>query len=118
ATTSSTFSVTTAASATAGSYTLTITGLSGALTHTTTVSLVISVAPIPDFTLSASPSSQTVSPGGSTSYTLTVSPSNGFSGQVTFSVSGLPSGANGSFNPNPATASSTLSVTTAASTPA
>src|SRR5439155_603024 len=70
-----------------------------------------------DFTLSGSPSSQTVTPGGSTSYNVTINPTGGFSGQVTFSVSGLRSGANGSFSPNPATASSTLSVTTSTSTP-
>src|SRR5207247_1481199 len=70
----------------------------------------------PEVTLSASPSSQTVAPGGSTSYTVTISPTGGFSGQVTLSVSGLPSGATGSFTPNPATASSTLSVTASTST--
>src|SRR5207247_1316020 len=64
----------------------------------------------PEFTLSASPSSRTVAPGGSTSYSVTITPTGGFSGQVTLSVSGLPSGATGSFNPNPATASSTLAV--------
>src|SRR5437773_7996104 len=97
-----------------GTYTLTITGVSGSLTHTTTVSLVVT-APV-DFTLGASPSSQTVTPGGSTSYSVTISPTGGFSGQVNLSVSGLPSGASGSFAPNPATASSTLSVTTGAGT--
>src|SRR5204863_9240691 len=40
-----------------------------------------------------------------------------FTDQVTLSVSGLPSGASGSFAPNPATASSTLAVTTSTSTP-
>ena len=59
-----------------------------------------------------------MTPGGSTSYSVTISPTGGFTGQVTFSVSGLPSGANGSFSPNPATTSSSLSVTTSASTPA
>src|SRR2546425_1204396 len=72
----------------------------------------------PGFTLSASPSSQTVAPSRSTSYSVTISPTGGFSGQVTLSVSGLPSGATGKFTPNPATASSTLSVTTSKSTPA
>ena len=75
------------------------------------------VSPAPDFTLSASPSSRTVAPGGSTSYSVTISPTGGFTGPVTLSVSGLPSGANGSFTPNPATGSSTLSVTTGPSTP-
>src|SRR5437867_2250515 len=112
---SSTLSVTTSASTPTGTYTLTITGVSGTLTHTTTVTLVVN--PSPDFTLSASPASQTVTPGGATSYNVTISPTGGFSGQVTLSVSGLPGGGNGSFTPNPAGASSTLSVTTSASTP-
>src|SRR5207247_7570223 len=71
----------------------------------------------PDFSLAASPASQTVSAGGSTSYTVTISPTGGFTGQVSLSVSGLPSGASGTFTPNPATASSTFAVTTSASTP-
>src|SRR3989441_876553 len=114
ATASSTLSVTTSTSTLPGTYTLTITRVNGSLTHTTTVTLV--VTPPPDFTLSASPSSQTVTPGGSTSYGVTISPTGGFNGQVTLSVSGLPSGATGFFTPNPATASSTLSVTTTTST--
>src|SRR5439155_12647168 len=75
------------------------------------------VSPPQDFTLSASPSSQTVTQGGSTSYNVTIGPTGGFSSQVTLSVSGLPSGAAGSFTPNPATASSNLSLTTSTSTP-
>src|SRR5439155_689127 len=98
-----------------GAYTLTLTGVNGSLTHTTTVSLVVSARP--DFTLSASPASQTVPQGGSTSYSVTISPTGGFTGQVTLSVSGLPSSANASFTPNPATASSSLSVTTSPTTP-
>jgi N,N-dimethylformamidase beta subunit-like, C-terminal len=113
ASTSSTLSVTTSTSTPTGLYTLTITGVSGALTHTTTVSLVLA-----DFTLSASPSSRSLTQGDSTSYGVTITPTNGFNGQVSLSVSGLPSGATGSFIPNPATALSTLSVTTLTSTPA
>jgi subtilisin-like proprotein convertase family protein len=81
-------------------------------------------APSPDFTLAASPASQTVTQGGSTSYTATVTSVNGFSAATTLSVSGLPSGATAGFSPNPVTppaggsAGSTLSVTTAAGTPA
>src|SRR5437867_4026997 len=76
------------------------------------------VNPTTNFTIAASPASQTVTQGGSTSYGVTITPTNGFNGQVSLSVSGLPSGASGSFTPNPATASSTLSVTTLTSTPA
>ena len=115
ASTSSALSVMTTASTPAGTYSLTITGTSGTLTHTATVALVVNAAI--DFTLSASPSSQSVLPGGSTSYSVAITPSGGFTGQITLSVSGLPSGASGSFAPNPAATSSTLSVTTSASTP-
>jgi PKD domain-containing protein len=74
---------------------------------------------VPDFSLSATPSSQTVQPGAGTSYTATVAGGTGFSGIVTFSVSGLPSGATASFNPGSVTASgsTTLSVSTSAATP-
>ncbi|HVH71392.1 MAG TPA: N,N-dimethylformamidase beta subunit family domain-containing protein, partial [Candidatus Dormibacteraeota bacterium] len=76
------------------------------------------VAPVGgSFTITASPSSQTVTPGGSTSYSVTINPTGGFGGQVNLSVSGVPSGATGSFAPNPATATSTLSVTTGTGTP-
>src|SRR5439155_271483 len=75
------------------------------------------INPTTNFTIAASPSSQTVTRGGSTSYAVTISPTGGFTGQVTLNVSGLPSGAGGSFAPNPATASSTLSVSTNATTP-
>jgi subtilase family serine protease len=75
-----------------------------------------STSPSPSFSLAATPTSQTVSPGGSTSYTLTISPSGGFSGSVSLSESGLPSSATATFSPNPATTSSTLSVSTTSST--
>lgn len=116
ATASSTLSVTTSTSTTQGTYTLTVRGVSGGLAHIATVTLVVNS--VPDFTLSASPPSQTLLPGGSTTYSVTVSPKGGFTGQVTLSVSALPTGASGSFAPNPATTSSTLSVTTTTSTPA
>jgi hypothetical protein len=115
ATGSATLTVTTTASTPAGTYPLTITGVSGSLTHTTTVSLTVNV---PDFSLGATPATQTVVQGASGTYSVTITPSNGFSGGVTLSLSGLPTGASGTFTPNPATGSETLTVTTTASTPA
>jgi hypothetical protein len=79
-----------------------------------------------DFSLSVSPSSQTLTQGASTSYASTMTPSNGFSGQVTLSVSGLPTGATGSLSANPVSPNtktcptcqnSTLTVNTAPTTP-
>ena len=71
----------------------------------------------PDFSIDPSPASQTGAPGGSTTYSIVVTPKNGFGGAVTMSVSGLPTGVTGTFAPNPTSTSSTLSITTSASSP-
>jgi aldose sugar dehydrogenase len=55
----------------------------------------------PDFAISATPASQTVLQGNSTSYNVNVTPTGGFNGAVTLSVSGNPPGTNASFNPQP-----------------
>src|SRR6266852_4309146 len=115
---SSTLTVTTAASTPAGSSPLTITGTSGSLTRTTTATLVVQPVPGPDYSLSASPSSQTVTQGLGAGYTVSVTPTGGFAGSVTLSATGLPTGAGATFSPNPTSASSTMSVTTSATTPA
>jgi hypothetical protein len=62
------------------------------------------------------PSSQSVAAGGNTTYTVTVTGSNGFSGTVKLGVSGLPSGVTGSFNPSSVagSGSSTLTITAGA----
>jgi hypothetical protein len=116
----STLTVTTSGSTPVGTSTLTITGTSGSLTHTTTVSLVVNTQPPPpDFTISASPSTQTVIVGNATTYTASIGALNGFGGVVTLSASGLPTGATASFSPATVTGtgSSTMTVTTAGNTP-
>jgi galactose oxidase-like protein/glyoxal oxidase-like protein len=74
----------------------------------------------PDFSVTATPSSQNVAQGKSTSYTVNVTPSGGFTGSVSFSVAGLPSGATSSFAPSSVSGSgsSTLTVNASSSTPA
>jgi trimeric autotransporter adhesin len=71
-----------------------------------------SVTVSPDFSLSISPASVTVSILGSTAtYTVTITRTGGFTGAVSLFVTGLPSGATATFSPNPASGgSSTLSV--------
>lgn len=114
-TATSTLTVTTSSSTATGTYVLTLTGTSGSVIQTTTVTLVVS-----SFTISATPSSQTIKRGASTTYTVKIAPVNGFSGVVTFSVTGLPSLATGTFNPTSVTGSgsSTLTVSTGRKTPA
>jgi len=88
------------ATATAGTYSLTVTGTSDALSHSTTIPLTI---PAPDFSLSASPGSLTIQQGSSGDSTVTVTSLNGFNSAVTLSLSDNPLGVTSSFSPNPVT---------------
>jgi hypothetical protein len=75
----------------------------------------------PSFTLSASPSTQSVTAGSNTSYTISAEPVNGFTGSVSLTVSGLPTGASGTFSPSSiagGSGSSTLNLSTTSSTAA
>ncbi len=115
---SSTLTITTAGSTPGGSYTITITGSdsTAGLSHPASVTLTVNA---PNFSLSASPGSQTVTAGSSTTYTASVSPINGFNSAVSLSASGLPSGATASFNPTSiggGSGSSTLTITTTSTT--
>lgn len=109
--------VTTAATTPAGSYTLTITGTGGNKTHTTGATVVIDTGA--DFSLAASPSTQSVAAGNSTSYTITATATRNFAGHITFSVSGMPAGATVSFSPATLDGAGTvlMTITTAISTP-
>lgn len=102
---SSQLNVTTDGTVTTGTYPLTVTATDGTLTHTTSVTLVVSAAP--DFTLAMSPASQSVQPGANTTYGITITGQNGYSAGANLAVSGLPSGATGAFNPATVTGSGT-----------
>jgi subtilisin family serine protease len=77
-------------------------------------------SPTPNFSLTATPSSATVTAGNSASFNVTSAPSGGFASNITLSVSGLPAGATAGFATNPIgpSGSSQMTVTTAATTPA
>jgi N-acetylneuraminic acid mutarotase len=73
--------------------------------------------PAPDFSVAGTPGSMTVTGGQSATTSISVTPANGFSSVVSFSCSGLPSGATCSFSPatvtpSGAAASTTVTVTT------
>jgi len=71
----------------------------------------LTVNPAPSFTLSPSTGALSVVQGSNNNDTITISGANGFSGSVTLSATGLPSGVTASFGTNPATGSSVLTLT-------
>ena len=75
---------------TVGTYPLTITGTAGTFTHTYTISLIVSG--VVGFGISATPSALAIARGAAGSVLVTIVPSGGFSGAVSMTVGGLPSG--------------------------
>jgi hypothetical protein len=114
---SSTLTITPATNTLTGDYTFDIVGTSGTLTNT--IAVTVNVTGGASFALSATPSSQTVTPGSNTPYVVNLTAVSGFTAAVNLSISGLPAGATGSFNPASVSAggSSTLTITTASNTP-
>ena len=76
--------------------------------------------PANDFSISVSPTSGTVTAGGSTTATVSTATTSGSAQTVNLSASGLPSGATATFSPASVTSggSSTMTITTSTSTPA
>ena len=117
----SVLTLTASSSATTGTATVTITGTSGTTTATTTIALTISSTSSPAFSVSASPTSVTVTQGSSGTSTITITSTGGFDSATTLSASGLPSGVTASFSTNPVTppangsATSTLTLTASSS---
>jgi kumamolisin len=117
----SVLTLTASATATTGTSTVTIMGTSGSLTATTSVALTVNSATTPAFSVSASPTSVTVTQGTSGTSTITVTSTGGFNSATTLSASGLPSGVTATFSTNPVTppangsATSTLTLTASAS---
>jgi PKD repeat protein len=99
---------------TPGGYTasLTVTDDKGLASQAATRTVTVS-----DFSISATPSSQAILPGGSASFTATLTPFAGFTGTVAFTLAGVPSGMTAAFTPTSRSGSgtTTLSVTTSAS---
>jgi subtilase family serine protease len=117
----SVLTLTASSTATTGNATVTITGTSGSLTATTTLALTVNSTATPNFSVSASPTSVTVTQGASGTSTITVTSTGGFNSATTLSASGLPSGVTAAFSTNPVTppangsATSTLTLTASSS---
>ena len=102
-----------------GEYTFTLSGNSGALTHSTTITVTVNSS-IGDFGGIVSPDIQNTAQGGTASYPITLVSFGGFTGSVTFSVSNLPAGTTASFSQNPVSGgsgSTVLMITTSGATP-
>ena len=107
---SSTLTVAVSATAAAGTYPLTITGLSGSTSSTAPLSLTITA---PSFKLTA-PATVTVPRSGVESTIVTVGAANGFAGAVTFSVASLPAGVTAAISPESTSGTSVISFTASA----
>ena len=70
------------------------------------VSVTIAAAPVPDFSISVAPSTSTVTGGGMTTATLSVTPVNGFNQPVALTCGGAPSGATCTVSPSSVTPAS------------
>jgi subtilase family serine protease len=117
----SVLTLTASSTATTGSSTVTITGTSGSLTATTTLALTVNSSTTPNFSVSASPTSVTVTQGTSGTSAITVTSTGGFNSATTLTATGLPSGVTAAFSTNPVTppangsATSVLTLTASAS---
>lgn len=125
----STLTLSTATSTPAGSYPLTISATDGSLTYYACIAggcpatgepyATLVVTAQPSFSLSVTPTSETVAIGASPTYTVTTTAINGFTGVVNLNVTGLPPNCSATFNPETITGSgsATLTITTTGNTP-
>jgi hypothetical protein len=81
-------------------------------TSTSSAVVITVTVAAPDFTLSLSPESATVASGSSTTTTLSIQPSGGFTQAVSFACSGLPSNTTCSFAPTTVTPTGASAATT------
>ena len=90
---SQTITLTAGATALASSSTVLLTATSGSLSHTASIMLNVTAAPPPDFSLTANPTSLSLTTGASgQQVALSVAATNGFTGTVNISLSTLPTG--------------------------
>jgi len=117
---STTITLTAATSTPLGNYTIALTGNRGSITHTANVPITVASS-VADWTSTIMSRVANTTPGGTASYSITITPLNGVSsGNVIPSVDGLPPGATATFNPPTVPESggtTTLTIQTASTTP-
>jgi subtilase family serine protease len=106
-TTSSTVTVAVGSTATAGAQSVTITGTDA--TGTQTASYALTVTQPPTLALSAAATSLTLNQGASGTVGMTATTGGSYTGNITFSATGLPSGVTASWSLNPITTAAGVS---------
>src|SRR2546422_2175838 len=80
------------ASSTSGTYTVTVTGTSGSLVHTTSISVTVTAPAVPDFSITASPDTVSFVAGQSAFSTISLQSMGGFNGAVALTAASMPAG--------------------------
>ncbi len=108
----STMSIAVGATVATGAYPITVTAIGGGITHTTTVTLTVTSTSA-GFSISAAPTSITVTRGTSGHVTVSTAVTGGFNSSIALSATGQGSRVTTSFNPTSITGagSSTLTIT-------
>jgi hypothetical protein len=110
---SSTLTLHTATTTPSGTYTVTVNGVNGSnLPHSVQVTLTVLAGK--DFSLTATPTSHSLTVGQQINYQLAVAALNGFTGAVVLTASGAPAGVTVTISPASITTSGTATVTVAA----
>jgi hypothetical protein len=109
-TTSTELTLTVANNAAIGNFTPVITAVSGGVEHSVSLDLVVGTN---DFMLSATPAAFNLVRGGMVSTEVSVTPTNGFSGKVSLSLSNLPAGVTAALGASSITTNTVLTFTVA-----
>src|SRR5271157_1923708 len=118
----STMTITVGSSTPAGTYPITVTGNGAGAQQNATVTLTVTAGGKPTFTISASPTSLTITQGNQGTSTITTAISGGFNSWIDLSAAGMPTGTTVSLNPSrllaPGAGNSTMTITLGDSTSA
>ena len=102
--TSATVTLTVGSSATVGAQSITVTGSNSSGTHA--VAYILTVTQTPTLAFTSASSLATLAEGGTEKLNLTASTAGSFAGNITWSITGLPSGVTAAWSANPMTAPS------------